>query len=221
MCSNVFCLGEPWCSAWGRCKSDDSEMEDFQESKAKEKKLEVAGPSWRFADPLSPLKMQRICEGFVPKNMQKATDWKMPFNSSWNPDVGALNYWLPRFVFEVRWADGEQYPASSLVNILSGLYRYSKKCAPACPNFMEQRDPTFCKLSAMHYNYMSAPQLSKGSCLMVTCPREETLQYSEKCREWEYPDGGEEHAKSVQFWWLQQLQCEHLCWSRSTMENST
>ena len=75
MCSKAFCLGEPWCSEWGCCNCDDSETKHFQKSKVKKKKLEVAGPSWQFADSLSPLKMHRICEEFVPKNMQKATDW--------------------------------------------------------------------------------------------------------------------------------------------------
>ena len=165
MCSKAFCMGEPWCSERGCCKSDDSEMEDFQEPKVKKKKLEVASPSRRYADPLSPLKMQRICKEFVSRNTQKATDWARRVFEEWrdnrnkcgkekcpstlveNPDVGTLNYWLACFVFEVRWADGEPYPALSLVNILSGLYQYSKKCTPACPNFMDQRDPTFCELN--------------------------------------------------------------------------
>ena len=113
MCSNNFCLGEPWCAEWGCCSSDDTEME---EPKAKKKKLEVAGPSRRFADPLSPSKMKTICEGFVPKNTQKATDWAIRVFTEWrdnrnersdekcpsmlleSPDVGALNYWLSRFM---------------------------------------------------------------------------------------------------------------------------
>ena len=177
MCSNEFCLGEPWCSEWGCCSTDDNEieMERVQEPKSKKKKLEVARPSQRFADPLSPSKMQTICEGFVPKNTQKATDWARRVFDEWrinrnkrsdekcpstllvSPDVRALNYWLSRFVLEVRRADGEPYPASSLVNILSGLYRYSKKCSPACPNFMDRRDATFRDLNgAMQVKFRSS-----------------------------------------------------------------
>ena len=140
---------------------DSSDMEDFKEPKNKKQKLEAAGPSRRFGDPVSLSEMQRICEGFVPKNTKKANNWARRVLEEWRdnrnkcaiekcpstllerPEVGALNYWLARFVVEVRWTDGEPYPASSIVNLLSALYQYSKKCAPACPNFMDRRDPTF------------------------------------------------------------------------------
>ena len=60
-------------------------------------------------------------------------------------------------MFEVQQADKEPYPALSLVNILLGLYRYRKKCAPACPNFMDRRDPTFRELNgALQVNFGSS-----------------------------------------------------------------
>ena len=44
-----------------------------------------------------------------------------------------LNYWLSRFVVEVRREDRKPYPPASITNILAGLYRYSQS---RLPNFM-------------------------------------------------------------------------------------
>ena len=142
-------------------------MEDIKEPKTKKQKLEATGPSRWLGDPISLSEMQRICEGFVPKNTQKANNWDRRVFEEWrdnrnkcaiekcpstlleHPEVGALNYWLARFVVKVWQTDGEPYPASSIVNLLSGLYRYSKKCTSACPNFIDRRHPTFRELNSV------------------------------------------------------------------------
>ena len=152
-------------SAWDCCSrlrmSDDDDMADFQEPKRR-KVLKLS----RFSKPTSPSKMKEICEGFVPTNTKKANNWsrrvlnqwrehrnsssteeKCPSNLLENPDAVSLDYWLSRFVVEARREDGKPYPASTIVNLLAGLYRYSKQCDPRCPNFMDKKNPAFCDLS--------------------------------------------------------------------------
>ena len=63
-----------------------------------------------------------------------------------SPTVDSLNFWLSRFVVEARRADGKQYPASTINNILAGLYRHAKAEAPTgvvVPNFIDTRNPEF------------------------------------------------------------------------------
>ena len=93
--------------------------------------------------------MKEICRGYVPKNTSKSTDWavrvfkawreqrseeidgKCPDNLLEDPSVDALNFWLARFVVEVRREDGKPYPPATINNILAGLYRYSKSRVPS------------------------------------------------------------------------------------------
>ena len=80
----------------------------------------------RFRSPPKRETMEEICKGFVPANTKKATGWAIGvFNSWWaernqrseekcpaqlleKPTVKELNYWLSRFVVEVR--RGDQQP---------------------------------------------------------------------------------------------------------------
>ena len=111
------------------------------------------------------LSMERVCKGYVPKNTTKATDWALRVFEQWKENrnhtspeervpeklledgnAELLNLWLARFVVEIRRADGEPYPPSSINGILSGLYRYCKACAPTGsppPNFMDRKNPHF------------------------------------------------------------------------------
>ena len=53
------------------------------------------------------------------------------------------DYWLSRFVVEVRCSDGEPYPASMLYQLLAGLLRYARSKTKDCPNFMDKKDALF------------------------------------------------------------------------------
>ena len=153
MCSKPSCLGEPWCSEWGCCdcpgpsSPKKSRLEDSNPVRAKQ--------DW-FKAPHSPTTMAKICQGYMPQNTAKSTSWGLRVFRAWRdhrnksvaeqcpadllevPTVEHLNYWLSHFVVEARREDGQPYPPGSINNILSGLYRYSKSCAPTgveCPNF--------------------------------------------------------------------------------------
>ena len=63
-----------------------------------------------------------------------------------SPTIDSLNFWLSCFVIEARRADGKQYPASTINNILAGLYRNAKAEATTgvvVPNFIDTRNPEF------------------------------------------------------------------------------
>ena len=119
--------------------------------------------------------MAKICQGYVPKNTAKCNGWALRVFKSWrdernksveeqcpddlleSPVVDRLNYWLSRFVVEVRREDGQPYPPATINNLLAGLYRFSKSCSPTgaqCPNFMSRNDPAFRELTGavqVHY----------------------------------------------------------------------
>ena len=122
----------------------------------------------RFRKPVSPRSMERICKGAVPTNRKKVMSWAFHVFEEWRkqcneaakmpdekcllklleePKPRSLNCWLSRFVLELRRADGNPYPPSSISNILAGLYRYSKSQVPDCPNFMDRKNNHFCELT--------------------------------------------------------------------------
>ena len=68
----------------------------------KKRRLSLSLKDKRFATPLAERDMQKVCEGFTPKN-------------------ATLNYWLSRFVVECRRGDGKAYPASTLYQLLAQL----------------------------------------------------------------------------------------------------
>ena len=119
----------------------------------------------RFAPPVSPGKMTEICNGYVPPTTVRATNWAVRVLDEWreecnkrcskrcpsdlleHPAAETLNLWLARFVVEARRADGDPYPPTTIVNLLSGLYWFAKNCDCHCSNFMDQKNPAFKKLT--------------------------------------------------------------------------
>ena len=124
-------------------------------------------PTRHFSKPTSPSSMKTICAGFVPKNTAKATGWAKHVFDEWREQRNAatdeekcpvellddpikideINYWLSRFVVEVRCFDGNPYPATFIVNLLSGLYRSARTTSADCPNFMNRKESRFRELN--------------------------------------------------------------------------
>ena len=160
--------------------------------------------SSRFSTPRSPSSMTKICEGFIPKNTAKATTWALRVFFAWRnernrsvdeqcpenlleePVVESLNYWLSRFVVEARRDDGKPYPATSLKNILAGLYRHAKSCAPkgkSVPDFMSRKDPSFRDLTgAIQVQFRELRERGVGAVVkhapVITYEEEEALWQS-------------------------------------------
>ena len=83
------------------------------------RKKTTEAPGGRFATPLSPKSMGHVCQGFIPKNIKKCTSWALQLFKQWTvqyvgneeicpdnlleePKSNLLNYWLVRFVVEIR-----------------------------------------------------------------------------------------------------------------------
>ena len=73
--------------------------------------------------------MEKICEGYVPKNTSESTSWALRIFRAWreqrkddkcpetlleDPQVELLSFWLSRFIMEARREDGKPYPPSSI-----------------------------------------------------------------------------------------------------------
>ena len=72
--------------------------------------------------------MKEICQGYVPRNTNKATNWALKVFQSWREQRGEqqdricpvdllesnnvelLNFWLSHFVVEAHREDGNSYP---------------------------------------------------------------------------------------------------------------
>ena len=117
----------------------------------------------RFATPADNEEMEKICQGYVPPNTRKLTNWalivfeqwreernadvveeeRIPFDLLECPQTEALNFWLSQFALEARRQDGKPYPGSTLLNLLSSLYCHSKSHDADCPNFMDRKSSQF------------------------------------------------------------------------------
>ena len=173
-CANS-CLGEPWCYDWDCCGKENLEpqeqlvsVEDSEPLKKKAKKelsLLKKEVVKRFASPACTDTMNKLCEGYIPSNTAKNTQWGLrvfqqlreqrvgdqesgecPQNLLENPTAELLNYWLSRFVVEARRADGKEYPSSTIYHLLAALLRYSRSKCRECPNFLDKLDPQFREL---------------------------------------------------------------------------
>ena len=61
-----------------------------------------------------------------------------------NPDI--QNYWLSRFVAEIRKQDGQPYLPRTIHQILAGLQRYMLEKQPNAPKFLDHTWTAFCEL---------------------------------------------------------------------------
>ena len=153
----------------------------------------------RFNSPVSPGKMGTICKGVVPSNTKKATSWAVRVFDEWRrernatatgeqcplellekPDAHSLKYWLSHFVVEMRRADGDPYPPSTISNVLAGIYRYCKSFVPDCPNFMDRKNHRFRDVTgALQVRYRQLRKEGVGTVVkraaVVTAEEEDAL----------------------------------------------
>ena len=105
--------------------------------------------------------LKKVWEGFVPLTTQRCTTWAVHTFETWkndwnkkcedrcpddlfkNASISVLNKWLSAFVIEAQHEDGKRYPATTITNLLSGLWRFAHSKSPDCPNFMDRRDRRF------------------------------------------------------------------------------
>ena len=104
-----------------------------------------------------------LSKGVIPPNTEKNTKWAMRVFSEWryqrnselckedtcsshlcpddlldDPVPEKLNYWLCRFVSEVRHQDGNPYPPRAINQILAGLQRHILEVSPNTPKLLDK-----------------------------------------------------------------------------------
>ena len=138
-------------------------MEENADFRPPKKKRCTRKPETRFPT-MSEEEMAEISKVFVPANTAKNTQWAVSvfreWRSAWssspddgqkvcpadlleNPVVEDLNYWLARFVAEVRSQDGKPYTPRSIHQILCGLQRYMTSNSPTAPKILSKDDRRF------------------------------------------------------------------------------
>jgi hypothetical protein len=139
-----------------RARSEDDDDDDFDIKPLKRVR--------RFKAPTSSEEMAVLNKGFVNKNTSKNTQWAMKLFYEWkeernkenadkcpeylltSPDITKLNFWLGRFVNEVRNQKGENYLPKTIQQILSGLQRAILEKTPDFPKFMDKTNPVYREL---------------------------------------------------------------------------
>ncbi len=146
-------------------ENSDPDVIDFQPPR--KRKAKPTGT--RFKEPTTDSEMSVISKGFVLPNTLKSTAWAVGVFLEWraernrkaaltpetgsreecpedlldNPDTQKLNYWLSRFVTEVRRQDGQPYPPRSVHQILAGLQRKMLEKQPDAPKLLDSKEPAF------------------------------------------------------------------------------
>ncbi|XP_066285874.1 transcriptional regulator QRICH1-like [Branchiostoma lanceolatum] len=130
--------------------------------------------STRYASPMSTAMIQEKVKGRVPKATQRSTkygttvwnDWALNRNqrlSNFNTVLGEvsepfiivptelkhashaeMDFWLTKFIFEIRKIDGEPYPPATLYSLVSGLMRHFREDLNRHDmNFLDRKDIRF------------------------------------------------------------------------------
>ena len=153
----------------------------------------------RFKSPFSDKEIEEISKGFVPLNTRKNTNWACNVFLEWkaernasetsnlcpkdlldNPEPELLNYWLCRFVSEVRNQKGKPYPPKTVHQLLSGLQRSMMEKNPSSPKFLDRNNVAFRELHRscdaiyrdLHHQGFGA---SVSHAVPFTCDEEELL----------------------------------------------
>lgn len=113
----------------------------------------------RFGELKTDADLEEARKKAVPKNTTKNTSWAVNIWKQWSShrrqvctsynewpthlliaQISELNYWLSKFVLEVRKANGEQYPPDTLYGVCTGLLRFIRETRPEINIF---KDPAF------------------------------------------------------------------------------
>ena len=135
----------------------DPDLDDFQPpAKKRAKKVKDS-----FGKPTSEEEIAKLAKGFVPENTKKNNSWALKVFNDWksqrstedgeqcpddlleNPDVTKLNYWLSRFVAEVRRADGNAYPPRTISQLVAALQRRMLENNPNASKFCNSHNTDF------------------------------------------------------------------------------
>ena len=121
----------------------------------------------RFAAPASDAELKAARESAVPKNTAKNTSWASNVWREWTrhrcqcchpmdcpPHIllctsAQLDYWLSKFILEVRRRDSQPYPPNSLYQLSCGLLRWIRETKPALNLFSDAEFAGFRKYNRL------------------------------------------------------------------------
>ncbi|XP_048775614.2 uncharacterized protein LOC125680217 [Ostrea edulis] len=115
--------------------------------------VEIEMKNERF-EPVSDDEIQRLIDSQKNPNTRKNTTWAIETFNKWRAERDnvplltemnseSLNYWMQRFVLEVRKQDGSEYPPRSLYYIVCGLLRFIRDENIHNVNFLDEKDHRF------------------------------------------------------------------------------
>ena len=166
-------------------KSDLDDLKDFALPTKKKRKTVVE----RFRKPVTDQEMSTLSKGYVPANTKKNNGWAVRVFNEWRaqrnqsiqeekcpsdllekPNVSKLNYWLARFVAEVRRQDGNPYPPQTIHQLLAALQRVVLEKDPTIPKICNRKETAFVGLTST-CNSVYRQLHSKGVGTKVTHTR--------------------------------------------------
>ena len=123
-----------------------------------------AATSTRFIEPLTTSGFEQSLKDRIPQKTQQATGWAVRVYSDWkgwrstkncgepfwpipnlqDGSLPALDYWLARFITEIKRRDGTDYPPNTLKSIASGVQRHMQEdCNRRDINIFQKSDTSF------------------------------------------------------------------------------
>ena len=186
----------------------DPDLEDF-----KLKKRRKLAPSDRFKVSSDQVEIDRIKKGYVPMNTQKSTNWAVKVFNEWRGsrsslddgecpsdllevgDADKLNFWLPRFINEVRRTDGNAYPPRTFHQLLAGIQRSMLEKNHCLPKFLDRSNPVF---HPIHGACDSVYHDLHCSGVGVRVRHTPIILEEEEAKLWEYGLLGVDNPKSLQ-----------------------
>jgi hypothetical protein len=116
--------------------------------------------------------LSEFVKGLIPENTSKSTKWALNNFEAWmkarntnypddpvpddillSSDPKVLNLHLSKFIIKTRKANGEEYPPSTLHQLLCGILRFMREHNPDCPNFLDKSDNRFRRLQGTLDSY--------------------------------------------------------------------
>ena len=150
-CENPFCLGETWHD-WGCCSDkvtvptqqilDDVRRRGLVNECAGALTSTAKSVAKRFAPPKTEEEIEKARISSIPKRTREDTAYCVRLWLSWSeyrtattgvpvPSLAILSattqdlqYWLIRFIHEIRKKNGSEYPSNTLHHIISGIMRH-------------------------------------------------------------------------------------------------
>ncbi|XP_062598901.1 uncharacterized protein LOC134260347, partial [Saccostrea cucullata] len=131
---------------------------DQNDGDMKMETFECVGPNEsqnrRFAEAVSDDDLRQLIDSQTNPNTRRNTKWCVEMFNKWRAsrdnvpymkemNAEMLNYWLQRFVLEVRKQDGSEYPPRTLYFIVCGLLRHLREENVHDMNFLDEHDHRF------------------------------------------------------------------------------